>query len=393
MDLFLSLKSNLESVDDPRVLARSQHNLIDVLVITILAIICHAESWIEIENFGNAKERWLRKFLTLPNGIPSHDTFSRIFSLIEPAELEVAFMSWVELIRARYNFKTDTICIDGKTSRGTAKVGRGLNVVSAFSTELGIVLGQAKASGTGNAEHSAAMDLLKFINIEGLVIVGDAGIGRKSFCEEIVSKKADYIFPVKGNQKRELAILEELFKKDKTKELRLGELGHARGEIRSCRVLKKSKFSKKHPLLLEFKNIQTIGKIVYERVEKERGFLTQKKKSGMNVEYKKLTDEFRKTTQVRYFVSSLKLTASDLLEKSKLQWAIENQLHWVLDVSMGEDANRVRNKIAAQNLSTVRKIAINLVKQDKSKMSVRLKLKKAGWDESYFEKLLFGTQV
>lgn len=402
MELIFSLKDELGEVSDPRVLGRTRHNLIDVLVLSVLAIICQAETWVDIEHFGNAKEAWLRKYLELPNGIPSHDTIARVFSLIDPKEFELAFISWVNRVRKK-NGINDTLCIDGKVVKGTisAKEGKGrtrLALVSVWSTAQGIVLGQMKADGLGNSEVAAARNLLDLIDVEGLTVVGDAGIGRSSVINKIIEKKADYIFPVKRNAHSLCKDIEEAFahiaEKDSTKKSveihSVKEKGHGRIEQRSCTIIRKNNFPDqlvKSGSVLH--NLNTVGRIIYESKEKETRPHVQTKDGYITTKNK-----LRTKKEIRYFVSSLKLPVNEIMEKLRLQWAIENQLHWVLDVSLGEDGNRTRNKIAQENLSVVRRIAINLAKQDKkTKIGVKAKLKKAGWDDTYLEELLFRKKL
>ena len=198
------LSGQLSHVRDPRVLNRSRHLLIDILVLGILAIICHAETWTGMEDFGHGKEQWLRKFMDLPGGVPSHDTISRVFSIVNPRELGGAFIAWVNTIRKKHDVQ-DVICLDGKVVRGTIehKEGQGrtrLNLVSGWATANGLVPGQIKTE-TGGSETSAALELIDLLDIENMITVGDASIGSSSVVNQVVSNKADYIFPAKANSR------------------------------------------------------------------------------------------------------------------------------------------------------------------------------------------------
>ena len=397
MQMITLLKDELSVIEDPRVVGRTRHQLIDILVLGILAVICHAETWEEMEDFGYAKMEWLKKFLDLPNGIPSHDTISRVFSLIEPKELEFAFSEWVLKIQVSNKNRTkDTICLDGKSVHGTTTSGMGqgrscLHLVSAWSTKQGLVLGQVKSQGRGHSESSAALELLDLIDIENMVIVADAGIGRISVCNKIKEKKADYIFPIKANSKKYFDQIKEAFEENEVKldSYRTEEAHHGRVEIRTAYVIRKKDFPfDLNEVKDHFPGLQAVGKIVYERLFPETApFIYNNGK-------RKMTDlPIREETQSRFFFTSLNLSTKGLMEKLRSQWGIENQLHWSLDVQLGEDANRTRNKIAAQNLCVARKIALNLVKQDPSRQGLKSKLKKAGWDLDYLENLLLSSKL
>lgn len=388
------LKDELRAVTDPRVLGRTRHLLIDILVIGVLAVICHAETWEEMEEFAKAREDWLKQFLDLRGGIPSHDTIGRVFSLIRPRELEMAFISWVKQA-AGAGVARDTIGIDGKSLRGTSEPGVGhsrksLNVVSAWSTARGIVLGQVKSNGRGHSEVSAALELLDMLNIKNMIVVADAGVGRESVVKRIVAGKGDYVFPIKSNSRRHFDEVVSLV--DNTSDLEtycVREDGHGRKEVRTISVVRRAqfpeKFNKDKNKTEHFKKLKAVGKVVYEREFPETAPFRY-----VDGSYKATTNPIRRETETRYFITSLKLSPKGILGQLRLQWAIENQLHWSLDVQLGEDANKTRNKIAAENLAVARKIALNLVKQDKSsRIGVKSKLKRAGWDLNYLESLLF----
>jgi predicted transposase YbfD/YdcC len=296
-------------------------------------------------------------------------------------------MNWVKEVRERV--ADDTIAIDGKVSGGTVIKALGnrkdcLTTVSAWSTLSGVVLGQLKANGSGSSEVSAAKELLEFLDIEGMTIVADAGIGRESTVRKIREKKGNYVVPVKGNTTGFITKLENLFAgvdQTQIEEARLREVGHGRNESRTVTIIRKEHFSKdlnaNRDGSEKWEDLSVVGRVVYESIEKDN------RPANM-----------RNKTETRYFISNLDGSAELLSEKIRLQWSIENQLHWILDVSMGKDSNRTRNKIAAENLATVRKIAINLVKKETSKKkSVRAKLKLAGWDHNYLELILFKKKL
>lgn len=403
MEIIFSLKNSFSKLEDPRVIGRTKHNLVDILVLSALACICHAENWVEIEDFGKAKHSWLKSFLELPNGIPSHDTIGRVFSLIDPKCFEYIFISWINEVRKK--IKSETICIDGKNLKGTIQQGPGfdrdrVNTVNVWSTEQGLVLGQMKTKNRIN-EADTVLELLDLINVKGVTIVGDAGIGLSKVANKIRKNEGNYVFPIKGNNKKLLRDVTNSFKsisekRSQSKKVETSESkdkGHGRNESRYCTIIRKENFPPEVNKLVngqeQYHDLKVIGRLVYESEEKEtRPFIHRKTKSGL--ECKVTVNKRRKNKEIRYFISSLDLTASEMMEKLRLQWAIENQLHWVLDVSMGEDGHKARDHIAAANFSLIRKIALNFAKQDKTKkLSMRRKLKMAGWDTSYLETLLF----
>ncbi|MBM2820216.1 MAG: transposase ISAs1 family protein [Nitrosarchaeum sp.] len=208
MSIFLDLKSKLSKIKDPRVLNRSVYNLEQILVIVVLGIISGCDSFVEIECWANCKKKWLRKVVNLVGNVPSHDTLSRVMSLIEPCHFENAFISWVHKTRKILN-KEMVLGIDGKCARGASvmvnpKVCKKLNLVSVFSTDDHLVLAQRRATSTGRPEVFSANELIDLINIRGMTIIGDAGIGTSSFIKKIVTKESDYFFPLKKKFKKNL---------------------------------------------------------------------------------------------------------------------------------------------------------------------------------------------
>lgn len=401
MELIFTLKDEFEKISDPRVLGRTKHNLVDILILSAIAIICHAETWTEIEDFGASKIDWLRKFIDLPNGVPSHDTIARVFSLIDPEHFQKVFIDWIN--RVRKKVKSDTICIDGKVLSGTVerKAGTGrekVSTVNVWSTSQGLVLGQMR-SGSGYGEANAVKDLLDILDFKGMIVVGDAGIGTRNVINKLVEKKADYLFPIKGNSRRMHKAVTEAFDEvssNNTEKFIIKGDGHGRSETRQGFIIRKKNFPDglniKSDGVEDFFNVKAIGKVVYESAEKEkRPIECVKDPRNPHVILRKTrTNKIRIKREVRYFITSLELPIKELMDKLRLQWSIENKLHWILDVSLGEDGNKTRNKNAAVNMSLVRKIAFNLAKQDKSSnLSVKRKLKRAGWENRYLEQLLF----
>lgn len=409
MNTFTILKNYFEDISDPRVLGRTQHKLIDILVMGVIAIMVHAETWVEMEEYCNSNIDWFKKFLDLNNGVPSHDTFCRVFSLIDPVELESAFMKWVE--DSRNEVSNDVIAIDGKAVKGTKTrtsiTGRScLNIVSAWSTQSNLVLGQIKAASGGRSESTAAKSLIDQLNIKGMTIVGDAGVGTRSLLEKIIDKEANYIFPVKNNSRKKFTQIKKQFdgiadrgsRSKKVETCSVSEDGHGRKDFRSCTIIRKANlppdFNLDDKNEEHYKKLNVIGRIVYRSEAPETRPLIQTGKGDGSSEYKAPESGMRIKEEVRYFVTSLNGSPRELLEKMRLQWSIESKLHWVLDVGFGEDANKTRNRVAAQNLCVARKIALNLARHEKTvKAGAKAKLKKAGWDSNYLEKLLFQDRL
>lgn len=403
MEILLSLIDRFDDISDPRVEGRTFYNLSEVMVITCVAVLCGQESWYGISDFARIRKNWFKKYLKLKNGIPSHDTFGRIFSIVNPQELENIFMAWINEVREEKGHKT--ICIDGKTVKGTVKTKLGrkrdsLHLVNAYNVEDELVIGQIKSTGAGNVEVTAAKKLLNFFNLKETLVLADAGVGRTTFAREVKAKGGHYLFPVKGNTKQVYDNLKEYFLKGEDPEIEMKEKNRGRIETRRSWVEHDKKVINKvnrnrRTNELSFPGVKTIGKIEYSFESKENRPYIQKnlQKKKLQSEYRVPKNERRTKTFTKYFISDVKLSAQELIDKSRLEWHIENKLHWVLDVSFKEDAWRTRDKIAAHNLSTIRKLCFNLAKIEKtSDLSMKNKLKKACYDEDYIELLLFGVK-
>jgi predicted transposase YbfD/YdcC len=366
------LFESLAEIDDPRRDHQKFHSLFDILVITICGVICGAEHWNEIEEFGEAKQEWFAKFLELENGIPSHDTFRRVFILLDNIELKEVFIEWVN--SAVSLSKGSLVNIDGKNLRGSKEPCKGkkaLNVVSAWASEQSMVLGQVKTDEKSN-EITAIPELLKILDLEGCIVTIDAMGCQTEIVKEIVEKEADYVISLKGNQ---------------------GDLFDDVKDYLDWAVAEKVKG-------IEYDSCSTLEKD-HGRIEERRCYVTEeidwleqkddwaKLKSIIMVEAIREVIGEEETTERRYFISSLGANAEESLRAVRGHWAIENELHWCLDIGFREDESRVREATAAENLATVRHIGLNLLKQEKScKLGIKGKRKKAGWDESYLLKVL-----
>ena len=361
------LVSIFGSVEDPRSHINQLHNLVDVLLIGIISVICGAETWKQMVEFGVSKEKFLRKFLELPNGIPSEDTINRVFSSIDSSQFESCFMEWVNSITTI--LKDQVIAIDGKTLRGAKSGGKKspVHMVSAWANQNNLVLGQVKVTEKSN-EITAIPELLESLMIEGNIITIDAMGTQTDIADKIVENGANYILAVKGNQPQLLEEIKDEFRFSKDIEINTDtDCGHGRIETRKCTVISEFQFIENADN--KWNNLNQIIKI-----ESKREFKNSDKAAE---------------TATRYYISDLQGTAEEYQKNIRSHWGVENKLHWTLDVAFSEDASRKRNKNAAQNYSILLKIALNLLKNEKSeKQGIAGKRLKAGWNEEYLLKVL-----
>jgi predicted transposase YbfD/YdcC len=365
-----SIIEHFSSLPDPRTKEhKKEHKLIDIIFITIAAVICGAEDWNDIEEYGDEKEDWLKAILELPSGIPSHDTFNRVFSLIDPAELQKCFISWVKSI-AKIS-EGQIVSIDGKRMCNSGEKGKKaiIHMVSAWSHDNSMVLGQVKVNDKSN-EITAIPALLDLLMVKGCWITIDAMGCQKDIAAKIKSKEAEYILAVKDNQEHLHDDIKDAFKHDKTEQTdEQINLGHGRIEKRTCRIITALEWICKTE---DWQGLQTLIEIKSERTIKTTGV---------------------KEIQVRYYISSAISTAKMFNEAIREHWGIENNLHWILDVAFNEDNSMKRAGYAAENFSVISKIAVNLINQHKHKkgarkLSVKTKRKKAGWSNDYLVAIL-----
>lgn len=356
-----------EQIADNRRSLSKLHNLNDILVMSVIAVICGADSWNDIEEYCLAKEEWLSKFLKLTNGIPSHDTFNRVISAIDSKKFEKCFVEWVSGLITLFEQK-EIINIDGKTIRGAKAHGKKspIHMVSAWACENNLVLGQVKVNEKSN-EITAIPELLELLNVEKSIVTIDAMGCQKEIAEKIIEQKADYVLAVKENQFQLYENIEDEFRFSKAIEsFKDIDGGHGRIEIRKCSVITKFQHIENQA---KWKNLKAIVKI-----ESSREFKNSPKP---------------KQEAIRYYITSLEATAKEFQHIIRSHWSIENKLHWILDIAFLEDQSRKRAGNAAQNFSVLNKIALNLLKNDTTiKVGIKGKRKKAGWDNNYIELLL-----
>jgi predicted transposase YbfD/YdcC len=373
----ITIVEHFSNINDPRIERRKLHKLIDIITISICAVICGADTWEDIELFGSSKHEWFKQFLELPNGIPSHDTFARVFARINPEQFQKSFISWIQSISKLTS--QEIVAIDGKTLRGsydTSDDKAAIHMVSAWAAANCLVLGQVKVDEKSN-EITAIPKLLKVLCLQGCIVTIDAMGCQKEIVKQIVEQDGDYVISLKKNQNSLYERVENLFKQAinnrfqgiEHSEFRRHESGHGRHEIRQCVMLS---------------NIQDL-------IDPE-GKWSKLTSVGMINSWR--TENEKTTLETRYFISNLPNNAELLAQSVRTHWNIENKLHWVLDVQFNEDSSRIRKDNAPQNFAIIRHIALNLLNQDKTvKAGVKRKRNKAGWDNEYLEKILAGIFV
>ncbi len=355
-------------VTDPRVERTKLHKLEDILAIAICSTICGAEGWTEMAFFGQCKQPWLKTFLELPHGIPSDDTFRRVISALKPDEFEACFQRWTQAVSNHHN---DVIAIDGKTLRRSHDNADGkpaIHIVSAWACENKMVFGQVATDEKSN-EITAIPKLLEMLDLDGSVVTIDAMGCQKEIAKQIKESNADYIFSLKGNH----GTLHEEVKLFLDDAIAHGgdydydgvtHGDHGRVEIRNVW------YSENVQWMSDLQQWQDLSSLV--AVESQRTI-------GAKV-----------STERRYFISSLSgIDAETIGQMIRSHWGVENRLHWSLDVSFGEDDSRIRKGFGAENVSRLRRIALNLLKQEETaKCGIKVKQHKAGWDEKYLQKVL-----
>jgi predicted transposase YbfD/YdcC len=359
-------------LDDPRTTSRCDHQLIDILVIAVCAVIACAESWEDIELYGRSKQAWLETFLPLPNGIPSHDTFRRVFMLIDPDAFEACFARWAQSLAGKA--EREVVAVDGKTVRRSASRRHDhgpLHLVSAWASDQGLVLGQREVDGKSN-EITAIPELLDTLHLDGCIVTLDAMGCQKDIAAKIRDRDADYLLVLKANHERAFEAVREHFERTCFGRGSGGrpvfdafDEGH--GRLVRRRVFASPAARELEPLR-DWPDLRTV--LAVETIRSVNG-------TG------------KTEAEIRYFLTSCDDDPAVLAQAIRRHWSIENALHWVLDVTFREDDSRVRDRTAARNFALVRKIALNLVTKNRSgRTSLRGSRKKAAWNDDYMLQII-----
>jgi predicted transposase YbfD/YdcC len=369
-----TIAEHFADIDDPRYQHSPPHPLLDIITIAICGIICGADDWVAIEEFGRAKEAWFKTFLRLPYGKPSHDTFKDVFGRLDPEQFRMSFIRWVEAINA-LTFG-EVVPIDGKTVRRSHDKGQGkaaIHMVSAWASENGLVLGQVKVDDKSN-EITAIPELLRLLALNGCIVTIDAMGCQTDIAAQIISQDADYVLALKDNHKRLHQEVRRLFTDALTDPAttipynfdQTVHKDHGRIETHRCWTIDDPDYMAYLDPQGRWPELRTVVRIETQR---QIGAET--------------------SCDTRHYLASLTGDPTHLNQVIRTHWHIENKLHWVLDVAFREDDCRVRQGHAAENLAILRHIALNLLKQEKTaKCGIKNKRLKAGWDNDYLLKVL-----
>jgi len=367
----LALLDHFAALVDPRAERTQRHKLLDVIAVALCATLAGADDWVAVERFGNAKIDWLRRFLELPNGIPAHDTFGRIFARLDPEQFEACFRSWVSAIGARLQLRL--VPIDGKTVRGSRDAAAGhkaLHLVSAWASEARLTLGLVAVDDKSN-EITAIPKLLELLDLEGALVSLDAMGCQKDIAAQVRQQKADYLLAVKENQGRLYQDIETLF------------LDFLEQEQADCPHSFAESCARAHG------RDEWRGVYVFEQLDslRDRELWRDLTRVIVVLRERKIGDQV--SNEAHYYISSRQADAQLFLQAVREHWGIENGCHWVLDVCFGEDACRSRKGHAAENLAYIRRMALSMLRTvDGPKCGTRNRRLTAGWDTTFLEKVL-----
>lgn len=366
-----SFLSYFTSVSEPRQEAKVIHRLDELFLVTLCSVISGADNWVAVEEYGKAKLDFLKKFLPFTNGIASHDTFTTVFSLIDAKEFEACFIKWTNALVGAID---GVIAIDGKTLRrsySTEENRKAIHIISAWACSQSVVLGQMKVDDKSN-EITAIPKLLELLDIGGCIITIDAMGCQKKIAESIIDKDANYILAVKGNHGSLNDTIERFFTYHK-------KYGF---KIKGYNFTSYEETNGDHGRI-EVRKYWATDDISWLKHDHNWPGLT----TVIMVESTRLLKD-KTTTEIRYYISSLKPDAKQIGKAIRSHWQVENKLHWVLDVIFNEDQARIRRSHGAENFAIVRRIALNILKKDQAKKSLAIKRVTAGWSDTYMAQLL-----
>jgi predicted transposase YbfD/YdcC len=373
-DRELSLAHHFADLTDPRIDRSRLHELLDIVAIAICAVVAGADTWDDIEDFGKAKHDWLKTFLDLPNGIPCHDTYRRLFERLDPAEFQRGFLGWIEALHEAS--QRQVIAVDGKTLRRSfdrAKGKSALHMVHAWATANHLLLGQVAVDEKSN-EITAIPKLLKMLEIAGAIVTIDAMGCQKEIARTIRGRKADYLLALKANHERLFeqvvgfwdGACARLMKGPDIRYHREWSEGHGRTEARRCWATSDLGWLEGRE---EWEGLRSVVFVESERF---------------------IGDSL--SVETRYYLSSLPNDAKLLNQAVRSHWGVENSLHWVLDVTFNEDRSRIKKENAPENFGLLRRLALCLLKKEPtSKRSIKGKRLRASWDEDYLRRVLCGN--
>ena len=371
-----ALLHHFSALEDPRCAGKVEHQLLDIVVIAVCAVIACAESFEDMALYGRSKLSWLQQFLALPNGIPSHDTFRRVLVLLQPQAFQACFQAWTQALAEP--LPREVIAIDGKTVRGSfdSRQQRGpLHLVSAWACEQGLSLGQ-QCVGEKSNEITAIPLLLESLHLENSLVTLDAMGCQTKIAQQILDQKADYLLVLKANHRQDYNTVKAHFLDGSSPYPTGSPTGHLIFDAfddSHGRLVRRRVFASQDPVLRaqlsSWRGLQTV--LALESIRSVKG-------------------QAKVETQVRYFLCSANDDPALLAQAIRRHWAIENNLHWVLDVTFHEDQSRVREHNAVCNWAVLRKIALNLLGKDNAKISLKAKRKKAAWNNDYMAQLLQG---
>lgn len=359
-------RSIFRRLPDPRA-DNARHDLLEVLFIALAAVLCGAESCSDMADFGQSKQELLRLFLRLEHGIPSHDTFSRVFRLLKPETFELAFRRFMAAFAKSNGLNlTGVVAVDGKALRGAYERGgraTPLQLVNVFAVDARMALAQQKA--TGRNETAGALEVLDLLCLEGCIVTADALHCHRAFAAAVLERGGDYVLAIKANRGPLFTAATQQFARSGQRSIaeQIDRSTHDRREARRATIMRNTSLAGIH----RFPGVAAVGRVTLRR---------------------RLRGERADPPVVRYYLLSKYISPSQLLRVTRSHWGIENQLHWVLDVHFAEDANRARRDNAPENLAILRRLALNIIRAHPDSASIRRKIKRAGWDDAFLLTML-----